>query len=267
MGIKGPTTEQLLDMYAAMWRIRLFEEQAEYQSGQGKVLGALHTYIGQEAVGVGICAHLTDADYITSTHRGHGHCISKGADVRRMMAELFGRVTGYCKGKGGSMHIADFAVGMLGANGIVAGGFGLATGAGLAAQVRESGQVAVCFFGDGAVNRGPFHEKHQPGSRLAAARRLRLREQPVRPVDSAGGDHPGDRRGLHVFGLRDSRRSGGRDGRPVGVRGGRRGRRPGPPGRGTHAAGVQDLPLPWPQLRRPPAVSNQGGDFELVRTA
>ena len=164
MGINGPTAEQLLKMYAVMWRIRLFEEQAEYQSGQGKVLGALHTYIGQEAVGVGICAHLTDADYITSTHRGHGHCISKGADVRRMMAELFGRVTGYCKGKGGSMHIADFAVGMLGANGIVAGGFGLATGAGLAAQLRESGQVAVCFFGDGAVNRGPFHENINLGA-------------------------------------------------------------------------------------------------------
>ncbi|MDE2925357.1 MAG: thiamine pyrophosphate-dependent dehydrogenase E1 component subunit alpha [Acidobacteriota bacterium] len=164
MGINGPTTGKLLDMYTAMWRIRLFEEQAEYQSGQGKVLGALHTYIGQEAVGVGICAHLTDADYITSTHRGHGHCISKGADVRRMMAELFGRITGYCKGKGGSMHIADFSVGMLGANGIVAGGFGLATGAGLAAQMRESGQVAVCFFGDGAVNRGPFHENINLGA-------------------------------------------------------------------------------------------------------
>jgi pyruvate dehydrogenase E1 component alpha subunit len=103
-------------------------------------------------------------DYITSTHRGHGHCIAKGADIRRMMAELFGRVDGYCKGKGGSMHIADFKVGMLGANGIVAGGFGLATGAGLAAQMRGSGQVAVCFFGDGAANRGPFHENINIGA-------------------------------------------------------------------------------------------------------
>jgi pyruvate dehydrogenase E1 component alpha subunit len=147
-----------MEMYTRMWRIRLFEEQAEYQSSQGKVLGALHTYIGEEAVAVGVCAHLNPTDYITSTHRGHGHCIAKGADIQKMMAELFGRVTGYCKGKGGSMHIADFKVGMLGANGIVAGGFGLATGAGLAAQLRGSGQVAVCFFGDGAANRGPFHE-------------------------------------------------------------------------------------------------------------
>ncbi len=164
MPVESPSAELLLDMYRRMWRIRLFEEQAEYQSSQGKVMGALHTYIGQEAVGVGVCSHLSDEDYITSTHRGHGHCISKGADTKRMMAELFGRITGYCKGKGGSMHIADFAVGMLGANGIVAGGFGLATGAGLAAQMRGSGQVAVCFFGDGAVNRGPFHENINLGA-------------------------------------------------------------------------------------------------------
>jgi pyruvate dehydrogenase E1 component alpha subunit len=158
MPVAAPSADQLIDMYTRMWRIRLFEEQAEYQSSQGKVLGALHTYIGEEAVAVGVCAHLSPTDYITSTHRGHGHCIAKGADIQKMMAELFGRSTGYCKGKGGSMHIADFQVGMLGANGIVAGGFGLATGAGLAAQVRGSGQVAVCFFGDGAANRGPFHE-------------------------------------------------------------------------------------------------------------
>ncbi len=164
MPVEAPTPEKFQGMYAKMWRIRLFEEQAEFQSTQGKVKGPLHTYIGQEAVGVGICAHLSDTDYITSTHRGHGHCISKGADVRRMMAELFGRSTGYCRGKGGSMHIADFQVGMLGANGIVGGGFGLATGAGLAAQMRDSGQVAVCFFGDGAANRGPFHENINLGA-------------------------------------------------------------------------------------------------------
>ena len=164
MPVEAPTPAKFKDMYTKMWRIRLFEEQAEVQSTQGKVKGALHAYIGQEAVGVGICAHLTDADYITSTHRGHGHCISKGADVQRMMAELFGRATGYCKGKGGSMHIADFQVGMLGANGIVGGGFGLATGAGLAAQMRGSGQVAICFFGDGAANRGPFHENINLGA-------------------------------------------------------------------------------------------------------
>ncbi|GIX48199.1 MAG: pyruvate dehydrogenase E1 component subunit alpha [Candidatus Tectimicrobiota bacterium] len=158
MAIATLSAEKLLAMYTCMWRIRLFEEEAEYQSSQGKVLGALHTYIGEEAVAVGVCSHLQPTDYITSTHRGHGHCIAKGADLKRMMAELFGRLTGYCKGKGGSMHIADFSIGMLGANGIVAGGFGLATGAGLAAQLRGSGQVAVCFFGDGAANRGPFHE-------------------------------------------------------------------------------------------------------------
>ncbi len=164
MPVEAPSVEKLIDMYTRMWRIRLFEEQAEYQSNQGKVMGALHTYIGEEAVGVGVCAHLSDTDYVTSTHRGHGHCISKGADIKRMMAELFGRATGYCKGKGGSMHIADFAIGMLGANGIVAGGFGLATGAALAAQMRGSGQVAVCFFGDGAANRGPFHENINIGA-------------------------------------------------------------------------------------------------------
>ena len=161
---KSPSAEVLLDMYHLMWRIRLFEEQAEFQSSQGKVLGALHTCIGQEAVAVGVCAHLNGEDYITSNHRGHGHSISKGADMKRMMAELYGRITGSCKGKGGSMHIADFAVGMLGANGIVGGGFGLATGAGLAAQMRAKGQVAVCFFGDGAANRGPFHENINMGA-------------------------------------------------------------------------------------------------------
>ena len=161
---QSPSPEVLLDMYHLMWRIRLFEEQAEFQSSQGKVLGALHTCIGQEAVAVGVCTHLNSEDYIASNHRGHGHSLSKGADMKRMMAELYGRITGVCKGKGGSMHIADFAVGMLGANGIVGGGFGLATGAGLAAQMRAKGQVAVCFFGDGAANRGPFHENINMGA-------------------------------------------------------------------------------------------------------
>ena len=164
MPVEAPSADTLKAIYTRMWRIRLFEEQAEYQSSQGKVMGALHTYIGEEAVAVPVCAHLQDTDYITSTHRGHGHCIAKGADIKRMMAELFGRATGYCKGKGGSMHIADFTVGMLGANGIVAGGFGIATGAGWAAQLRKSGQVAVCFFGDGAANRGPFHENINIGA-------------------------------------------------------------------------------------------------------
>ena len=124
----------------------------------GKIYGVVHCYIGEEAVAVGVCAALEISDQIISTHRGHGHCIAKGADLDRMMAELYGRETGYCKGKGGSMHIADFAIGMLGANGIVAGGISIVTGAGLAAQMEGKGRVAVSFFGDGASNAGPFHE-------------------------------------------------------------------------------------------------------------
>ncbi|RMF87330.1 MAG: pyruvate dehydrogenase (acetyl-transferring) E1 component subunit alpha [Nitrospinota bacterium] len=160
--------EKLLEMYRTMLKIRIFEETALYESSRGNVQGALHLYIGEEAVAVGVCANLRKEDYITSTHRGHGHCIAKGADVKRMMAELFGKVTGYCKGKGGSMHIADFSIGMLGANGIVAGGIGMATGAALAIQMRKTDQVTVCFFGDGAANRGPFHE----GLNMAAVWKL-----------------------------------------------------------------------------------------------
>jgi pyruvate dehydrogenase E1 component alpha subunit len=118
----------------------------------------VHCYIGEEAVAVGVCSALDRDDRIISTHRGHGHCIAKGADLNRMMAELYGRQAGYCKGKGGSMHIADFDIGMLGANGIVAGGIAIVTGAGLAAQMEGKGGVAVSFFGDGASNAGPFHE-------------------------------------------------------------------------------------------------------------
>ncbi|MBU2532622.1 MAG: thiamine pyrophosphate-dependent dehydrogenase E1 component subunit alpha, partial [Alphaproteobacteria bacterium] len=124
----------------------------------GDIYGVVHCYIGEEAVAVGVCSALDRNDKIISTHRGHGHCIAKGADLKRMMAELYGRETGYCKGKGGSMHIADFEIGMLGANGIVAGGISIITGAGLAAQMDGRGAVAVCFFGDGASNAGPFHE-------------------------------------------------------------------------------------------------------------
>jgi pyruvate dehydrogenase E1 component alpha subunit len=124
----------------------------------GEVPGFVHMYIGQEGVAAGVCANLTDADYITSTHRGHGHTIAKGCDLRAMMAEIYGRETGLCKGRGGSMHVADFSRGMVGANAIVGGGIALATGAGLSAQVRGTDQVAVSFFGDGAANQGVFHE-------------------------------------------------------------------------------------------------------------
>ena len=151
-------TPDLISMLRKMILIREFDELAIKLRTGGKIYGAVHPCVGQEAMAVGVCANLTNADRVTSTHRGHGHCIAKGADIKRMMAELFGRVDGYCKGRGGSMHIADFAVGMLGANGIVGGGLPLATGAALAAQLEGKGNIAVCFFGDGAVAEGEFHE-------------------------------------------------------------------------------------------------------------
>jgi pyruvate dehydrogenase E1 component alpha subunit len=146
------------EMLRQMLTIRRFEERASADYLAGRIYGVVHCYIGEEAVAVGVCSALERTDRIISTHRGHGHCIAKGADLDRMMAELYGRQTGYCKGKGGSMHIADFGIGMLGANGIVAGGIAIVTGAGLAAQMEGKGGVAVSFFGDGASNAGPFHE-------------------------------------------------------------------------------------------------------------
>ena len=151
-----PDTQR--EMLRRMLTIRRFEERASADYLAGKIYGVVHCYIGEEAVAVGVCSALGEGDRIISTHRGHGHCIAKGADLDRMMAELYGRQTGYCKGKGGSMHIADFGIGMLGANGIVAGGIAIVTGAGLAAQMEGKGGVAVSFFGDGAANAGPFHE-------------------------------------------------------------------------------------------------------------
>jgi pyruvate dehydrogenase E1 component alpha subunit len=155
MSLDKPDLERML---YTMILIREFDELAIQLRVAGKIYGAVHPYVGQEAVAVGVCADLTAKDRVTSTHRGHGHCIAKGADIRRMMAELFGRVDGYCKGKGGSMHIADFSVGMLGANGIVGGGLPIACGAALAAQLEGQGHVTVCFFGDGAAAEGEFHE-------------------------------------------------------------------------------------------------------------
>ncbi len=141
-----------------MVRIRVLEEGIEKHFLAGDIPGFAHLSIGQEAVAAGTCANLRDDDAIASTHRGHGHTLAKGTSMRGMVAELFARSTGVCKGKGGSMHIADFSVGMLGANGVVGGGFGLVAGAALSAVQRKTDQVAVCFFGDGATNRGPFHE-------------------------------------------------------------------------------------------------------------
>jgi acetoin:2,6-dichlorophenolindophenol oxidoreductase subunit alpha len=154
----SPSADVVLDIYTRMLRIRRFEEQVGTLFAQGQLPGFVHLYVGEEAVGVGVCAALRSDDYIVSTHRGHGHVIAKGGDLNRMMAELFGKATGYCKGKGGSMHIADFKIGMLGACGIVGGGLPVATGAGLSAKTRGTDQVSVTFFGDGAANEGSFHE-------------------------------------------------------------------------------------------------------------
>lgn len=152
------TRDQILDGYRRMRRIRAFEEKLAELVGSGKLAGFLHLYAGEEAVAVGVALHLSDHDWFTSTHRGHGHCLAKGVDPKRMMAELFGRATGVCKGKGGSMHIADLDRGMLGANGIVGAGIPLAVGAALTARTKRTGGVAVAFFGDGASNQGQFHE-------------------------------------------------------------------------------------------------------------
>jgi pyruvate dehydrogenase E1 component alpha subunit len=150
--------DTLVLMYERMLKIRHFEDRVKDLFAAGEMPGFVHLYLGQEAVAVGACAPLDDDDYITSTHRGHGHIIAKGGDVKLMMAELYGKATGYNKGKGGSMHIADPRLGILGANGIVGAGLPIATGAGLSAKLLKSGQVAVCFFGDGASNQGTFHE-------------------------------------------------------------------------------------------------------------
>ncbi|WP_210727802.1 thiamine pyrophosphate-dependent dehydrogenase E1 component subunit alpha [Vagococcus lutrae] len=145
-------------IYKAMHDIRNFEDEVHRIFTSGEIPGFVHLYAGQEAVATGVCAHLTDSDYITSTHRGHGHCIAKGCDLNGMMAEIFGKETGLCKGKGGSMHIADIDKGMLGANGMVGGGFPIAVGAGLRNKYLKTNDVAICFFGDGASNEGTFHE-------------------------------------------------------------------------------------------------------------
>lgn len=150
--------EKALWMYRTMQEIRQFEDKVHDLFSQGLLPGFVHLYAGEEAAAVGVCAHLTYKDMITSTHRGHGHCIAKGCDIYGMMAEIFGKRTGLCKGKGGSMHIADIDKGMLGANGIVGGGFPLAVGAGLTAKMKNTGGVSICFFGDGANNQGTFHE-------------------------------------------------------------------------------------------------------------
>ncbi len=166
--VQAIDADMLRSIYERMVQIRVFEDLAGKNFADGLVPGFVHLYAGEEAVAVGVCSHLTDRDFITSTHRGHGHCIAKGVDIPGMVAELMGKSTGVCKGKGGSMHIADVEKGMLGANGIVGGGIPLACGAALTAKTLGTGGVAVCFFGDGASNQGTFHE----GLNLAAIWKL-----------------------------------------------------------------------------------------------
>lgn len=152
------TEQKLVELLHQMWVIRFFDEKVDEFFAKGLIHGTTHLCVGQEATAAGAVAVLKPEDKITSTHRGHGHCIAKGADVNKMMAELFGRETGYCKGKGGSMHIADVDKGNLGANGIVGGGIPIAVGAALTSQMKKLGYVAISFFGDGASNEGSFHE-------------------------------------------------------------------------------------------------------------
>jgi pyruvate dehydrogenase E1 component alpha subunit len=158
MSDAGDNLKRLIDLYRTMVRIRTFEQTALEAHRAGEIPGPLHVSIGQEAVAAGVCINLRRDDRLTSNHRGHGHAIAKGADPARMMAELYGRATGYCGGKGGSMHIADFSVGMLGANGVVAGGIPIACGAAQGLKLQKSEAIVACLFGDGAVNRGPFLE-------------------------------------------------------------------------------------------------------------
>ena len=162
------TQSEKIDLYQLMYKIRAFEEQCVVLSRKGMITGALHLYIGEEAVAAGSISLLNKDDFIASTHRGHGHCIVKGADMGRMFAELFAKESGYCRGRGGSMHIADVGLRMLGANGIVGAGIPIAAGAALAIQYRGGKQVVLCFFGDGSTNTGAFHE----GVNLAAAWKL-----------------------------------------------------------------------------------------------
>jgi pyruvate dehydrogenase E1 component alpha subunit len=150
--------EKLLKMYQDMLKIRYFENKVVDIYSKGLMPGLAHLYIGEEAIAVGVCANLTESDFATSTHRGHGHLIAQGANLKKMMAEILGKETGYCKGKGGSMHIMDISKGILGANGIVGAGIPVATGSAYSAKLRGTDQVTVAFFGDAASNQGNFHE-------------------------------------------------------------------------------------------------------------
>jgi TPP-dependent pyruvate/acetoin dehydrogenase alpha subunit len=201
----GPGPDVMREMYAAMLRVRLFEERARELFQNGRIPGFLHTSVGQEAVAVGVAAVLRRDDYVLSTHRGHGHLIAKGGSLRGLMAELYGKADGICHGKGGTMHIADVSVGYLGANGVLASGCVVAPGVGMSIKHRKSGQVVVTFFGDGAANRGPFHE----GVNLAALWNLpvifvcennRWASSTAHAVSTAGGSIAARARGYGIPG-------------------------------------------------------------------
>ena len=204
-------------MYRRMLMIRLFEEQVNDLYTRALMPGLAHLYIGEEAVAVGVCEALRPDDYITSTHRGHGHCLAKGAAVDLMFAELLGKEAGYCKGKGGSMHIADPATGNLGANAIVGGSAGIATGAAFSAKRLGTGQVAVCFFGEGALGQGVLYEVMN----MAALWKLPViyvcENNHVQRIHALFGDHGGRYSGARS-GVRHAIGTGGRAGRARGVR-------------------------------------------------
>ena len=229
LSVRADDLEQWLHRYQQMLTIRLFEEEVNELYKSRLMPGLAHLYIGEEAVAVGVCEALRRDDYITSTHRGHGHCLAKGAAVDRMFAELLGKAPGYCRGKGGSMHIADPEAGNLGANAIVGGSAGIATGAALSAKMRGTDQVSVCFFGDGALGQGLLYEVMN----MAALWKLpviyvcenNLYTEYTPSPQVAGGRHPGPARGLrHPCGR--SRRPG----CPRGLRGGAGAGRPRPAG-------------------------------------
>ena len=246
-----PLSRQTLEsLYQTMVRIRRFDERTVELFNSGQVKGTAHSYVGQEAVAAGACAHLTKDDSVISNHRGHGHCIAKGARLDRMMAELMGREDGYCRGLGGSMHIAALDLNILGANGIVAAGVPIGAGAALANKLREADRVVVSFFGDGGANQGVVHETMNLAVGVEAPLHLRVREQQVRaqhrPVahDSGRGIVGARPR------LRHAGRARGRQRPPRRSRGGGGGGGPRPPRRGAELRRGRHLPLGRPQHAR-----------------
>ena len=251
--------DMLLSMYERMMQIRTFEELAGKNFAAGLVPGFVHLYAGEEAVAVGICSQLTDNDYITSTHRGHGHCIAKGVDIAGMVAELMGKSTGVCKGKGGSMHIADVEKGMLGANGIVGGGIPLACGAALTAKTLRHRRCRGLLLRRRRRQPGHVPRGAQPGRDLEPPGRLCLREQRLRRVDSRPLSLRGQRHCQPRRRLRDPRRRRRRARRLRRLRGGGRGDRAGAARRGSDAARDEDLSLLRPLPGRPGHLPHGGG--------